>query len=434
MFVQSIHDLADEITTLAAHISAATCRFLVLLAEFDERGGWADEGCKTCAAWVSWKCSMQANAAREHVRVARRLPELPRVREAFERGELTYSKVRAITRVENIEDEEGLVTLARHATASQLERLIRSYRSVLAVEDPERHRPERSVSWSYDEDGSLVLRARLPAEEGALVVAALEAARDRLAEPADVEDAALSPGAVEEAAAAAAKSRNADALLTLTEASLDESAPGGSSADRYQVVVHVDAAALQGESAAGDAARAELEAGVPLPQEVARRLACDASLVRVIEQDGRPLTVGRKTRSIPPAVRRALRARDGGCAFPGCTNRRHVDAHHIEHWAHGGRTDLENLVHLCRHHHRLVHEGGFRIERRRGRLAFFTPKGRRLMAAPPVRRGSCPELLAGHTRRGLRVSAETPTPLSHDRLDLSLGVDAMLAFAPGPPP
>lgn len=424
MFV-SLTDLADELTTLAAHINAATCRWLSLLAEFDAREGWGVEGCKTCAHWVSWKCSMDPGAAREHVRVARRLPALPLVRDAFAAGELSYSKVRALTRIEHVDDEAELVTLARHATASQLERLVRGYRSVVAVELGTPRKDARTLSWHHDDDGSLVLRGRLPAEEGALVVAALEAARERLAAERGV--APTGPSASRDGQAAD-RPTNADALLALTEHTLDDVTRGGSSADRYQVVVHVDASSL---TQAGDQdGRAELDTGVPLPRQVARRLACDASLVRVVEQDGRPLTVGRRTRSIPPALRRALRSRDGDCAFPGCTSTRHVDAHHIEHWSDGGRTDLDNLVHLCRHHHRLVHEGGYRIERRHAGVIFFAPSGQRLATVPRPPRGDCPTLLADHERRHVRVSAETVVPLSHDPMDLDMAVDAMLAIAP----
>ncbi len=175
--------LEREITELASHIHAATCRWLGLVAEFDRREGWAGWGYRSCAHWVSWRCSIAPGAAREHVRVARRLESLPLVRAAFAEGRLSYSKVRALTRVEDVTGEDELVMLAEHASAAQLERLLRAYRGVVAVERAE---PERWVSWSHDTDGSLLLRARIPAEEGALVVAALEAGREAVCERADV--------------------------------------------------------------------------------------------------------------------------------------------------------------------------------------------------------------------------------------------------------
>jgi Domain of unknown function (DUF222)/HNH endonuclease len=150
-------------------------------------------------------------------------------------------------------------------------------------------------------------------------------------------------------------------------------------ADSYQVVVHVDLDALASDEPAGDAA-SQIDDGYWLHPETARRLACDASVIRILERDGRPLLVGRRTRSVPPALRRALESRDRCCRFPGCTQRRFLHAHHIEHWAHGGRTDLSNLVHLCTFHHRLVHGGGYTLERAGtgGQLRFIRADGRPL--------------------------------------------------------
>jgi Domain of unknown function (DUF222)/HNH endonuclease len=427
VFVKSLDDLSDEIASLAAHLNAATARWLTLVAEFDERGGWGREGCKTCAHWVSWRCAVSPGVAREHVRVARRLRDLPAVAAAFARGELSYSKVRAITRVEEIDDEEELIALARNATAAQLDRVVRGYRSVLRVEaDADRAYEERSLTWYWDDDGTVVLRGRLPAEQGALLVEALEAARDALGPPPRPTD--VSAGTP---SATPVSARNADALLALADASLD-SDENASTADRYQVVVHIDAEALPaGTDAGGSSGRCELEVGVPLAHAAARRLSCDASLVAMVERNGQPLSIGRKTRTIPPALRRALRSRDGGCAFPGCTQTRHVDAHHIEHWSDGGRTDLVNLVQLCRHHHRLVHEGGYTVRHRGRRVAFWTPDGCPLPHAPRSPRGECDAVIAPGTTGRARVSAEALVVRDGERMrDLGLCVDALLRISP----
>src|SRR5918997_4103373 len=180
MCSRTVDGLADEITALGSHIHAATCRWLGLVAEFERRGGWAEWGARSCAHWLSWRCSISPVAAREHVRVALRLEELPLIREAFAEGRLSYSKVRALTRVEKVVEEEQLLSMARHATAAQLERLVRAYRGVdaraRAAEDGGR---ERYVTWDHADDGSLLLHARLPAEEGAVVLAALEAGAGR---------------------------------------------------------------------------------------------------------------------------------------------------------------------------------------------------------------------------------------------------------------
>jgi hypothetical protein len=327
---------------------------------------------------------------------------------------------------------------------------MRAYRGAVAVERAAAGgEPERYVTWSEDDDGSLLIRARLPAEEGALVVTALEAAVERLANGDAVADtsgaasgeralgrdfAATAPGASGESKGASAEApstgaRRADALLLLAETLL-ASGPRQRTSDRFQVVVHVDAEALAGNAAGG---RCETDGGAPIAAETARRLACDAGLVPLFEAaSGQPLSVGRKTRAIPPALRRALASRDRGCRFPGCCERRFVDAHHLRHWAHGGETSLGNLVQLCRHHHRLLHEGGYSIDGHpTGTLIFRRPDGRRLPAAPPPPPGSANALAREHRRRGHTIAADACVPAwAGERLDLAAAVDAVLTFAP----
>lgn len=457
----TLDELGDEITTLAAHINAATCRWLQLIGEFDARSGWAEWGCLSCAHWISWRCSISPGAAREHVRVARRLRDLPLVTATFAAGELSYSQARALTRIEDVEQEASLVELARHSTAAQLEKIVRAYRGV-ALEAAERTHELRHLDISYAEDGAMVLRGRLPAEDGALVLRALELIRDRrpaVGVPAETRGGDVSAeargdvpaetrgddvpaetsGDVGDGADAAAGvepptfgARTADALVELADrmlaAGIDDDGTERTGGDRFQVVVHVDAGALADEPDG----RAEVEGAGPVSAETARRLCCDAALVRLTEQEGAPLSVGRKTRSIPPALRRAMRARDGGCRFPGCQQHRWVDAHHIEHWAHGGETSLENLVTLCRHHHHLLHEGGFRVDRGSGGDPVFRrADGRRLRPTPRPRRGDPGCLRAQDRREGRRMTPDTPVP--HwwgDRLDLPAAVDAVLAAAP----
>jgi hypothetical protein len=153
--------------------------------------------------------------------------------------------------------------------------------------------------------------------------------------------------------------RRADALAEMAEGYLANGPASSSTADRYQVMVHVTAET----SDAAEATNNYLEHGPHVSAETSRRIACDSSISILHEdRDGQPLDIGRKSRVIPPAMRRALRARDEGCRFPGCTNKYFIDGHHIKHWADGGETSLKNLVQLCRHHHRLVHEGGFTCE------------------------------------------------------------------------
>jgi hypothetical protein len=328
-----------------------------------------------------------------------RLRELPAIRETFGRGELSYSQVRALTRIATPEVEADLVRVARHATGAQLEVVVRAYRGVLERElgesDPEHRR--RFVRCLHDVDGALLITARLPAEEGALVMAALDAGRD----------------AVRASARASAETTqngdSADALVLMADTMLASGPAERAGGEHYEVVVHVDVEALAHDD---PGAACELDDGPALHPETARRLACDASVVRILERDGRPLSVGRRTRSVPPALRRALRSRDRTCRFPGCTQRRFLHAHHVDHWAHGGRTDLSNLIHLCAHHHRLVHEGGYRIEpRARGDLCFRGPDGRALPAVPRLPRGDTFALTRRNHR--LAVGPKTCQPHSH---------------------
>jgi len=164
-----LEDLEQAICELAAHLASATCRWLLLVAEFDERLGWAEWGVHSCAQWLSWRCSIGLCAAREHVRVARRLTELPLVREVFAAGQISYCKARAITRIATAETEGYLVDLARHATGAQMEKLVRGYRGALAATlgTTRRAHELRHLTWSWDDDGSLCFRGRLPADEGA---------------------------------------------------------------------------------------------------------------------------------------------------------------------------------------------------------------------------------------------------------------------------
>jgi hypothetical protein len=441
--------LEREIGELAAHIHAGTSRWLALVAEFDRREGWAGWGCKSCARWISHTCGLAPLAAREHVRVARRLSELPLIRAAFDRGELSYSQVRALTRVATTELEATLLELARHATAAQLERTLRAYRGVVARElsPADVAHGDRYLVCEHDEDGSLLLRGRLPAEEGALVLKALEAGRDSLradAFPGAIAEPDEQPSSegrdvsaetpTEESIGAAgerAPASNAGALVLMADTLLASGAAPRSGGDSYQVIVHVDAAevAARGFDAVGEGA-CQLDDGSLLHPETARRLACDASIVRILERDGRPLSVGRRTRSVPPALRRALLSRDRCCRFPGCTQRRFLHAHHIDHWAHGGPTELANLVHLCRFHHRLVHEGGYTLERagRAGELRFRLPDGRILPDVPSPHTSHTGALPRANARRRVEVGPDTCASWwLGDRLDLSLAIDALVA-------
>jgi len=340
--------LGAEITELCSYIYAAESRLLTLIREFDEKEYWAQQGLCSCAHWLNFKCGIGMNAAREKVRVAHALAKLPKISKSFAEGALSYSKVRAITRIADESNEDYLLMIARHGTAHHVEKTVSKYRTAKRLQDAEfanEQYENREVTHYYDHDGCLVIKARLPAEQGALVVKALEMAMD-----ADYVGARPARDIEEEPVPIAA--RRADALANIAETYMNNNESSGSTADRYQVVVHVTAET------------SNLEDGPHVTAVTSRRIACDSSIVAIKEdKNGEPLSIGRRSRSIPPSMRRALRARDKGCRFPGCTNTRFVDGHHIRHWADGGETSLDNLVMLCRHHHHLVHEGGFACEK-----------------------------------------------------------------------
>jgi len=408
--------LADKITTLAGQINAANYRFLKLIAEFDRREGWAGFGIRSCAHWLNWKCGIALSAAREKVRSARALDGLPGINEAFEKGELSFSKVRAMTRVATSLNEPYLLMIAEYGTAQHMEKVVKSFRTVSRYEDgmngcvngcvnddsnnnfdkdefgrskkkreldaDQLQQENRMLSCYQDDDGMWIINAKLPAEEGSLLVKVLKELGDQIADSVKSKEKSLSMGAAELKSVSAETQDyenvsfisdtitfpqcRADALVALSEHYLasptDSSVPALSSlkaAERCQLVLHVHT---------GDESSPNLDASLEgrwLLPSAAKRLACDASLL-IVKEDGagNVLDIGRRSRIIPAAMSRALGVRDGGCQFPGCCESRYVEGHHIKHWADGGETKLDNLVTLCKYHHRELHKGTFYLSLR----------------------------------------------------------------------
>jgi 5-methylcytosine-specific restriction endonuclease McrA len=434
--VAELDRLGDEIAELAVHLDAATARLLEMIREFDARGGWS-HGFRSCAHWLSWRVGMQLGAAREHVRVARAFGSLPRLAEALARGELSYSKIRALTRVATPETEERLLAVGQAGTACHVERIVRGWRRVdrLAEAREDAHRQKsRALHVYQDDDGMVVIRGRLTPEQGAVVMQALAAARETLYQrtrtapncPADVPAGTPSPSA---------EQQQADALALIAESALHHELDPGAPGERYQVVVHVDAAVLSDADAPGQSV---LDGGTHVFAETSARLACDATrVVMRHEPDGRIVEVGARTRTIPPAIRRALHARDRGCRFPGC-GVPFGQGHHIRHWAQGGPTTLSNLAMLCRRHHRTVHEQGYQAERLAdGTLRFTRPDGRPLpdVPTPPaVPTDPVQVLRARHESAGLRLHARTACPRWRgERLDVVYAIDVLHLRAIGEP-
>ena len=417
---ESVSRLEAELTELWGHINAANYRFLKLLAEFDRREGYARHGLGNTAHWLNWQCGIGAVAARERVRVARALGSLPKISAAFEQGQISYSKVRAMTRLATPENELELLNIALYGTAHHIESLVRRYRRARRAEEAARseelHR-HRSLRLYYDGDGALTIHGKLPPELGALVKQALEAVMAQLESDenktqSNVSAETFSDDAAREQVAEPIAARRADALVEMAQQALGGRGHDlGSVADRYQVVVHIAEAALTEPNTADNdqLKRCEVEDGPSLAIDTAKRLACGGALVGLIEdRDGNPLDVGRRTRAITPALKRALKARDGGCRFPGCTHTRFTEGHHVEHWANGGETKLSNLITLCRFHHRLVHEGGFGLKATDDGIFVFTrPDGSRINEVGPEMAGAVLPLFEAHRASGLTIDAET---------------------------
>lgn len=414
--------LGEQICELAGHLAAATCRFLVLLGDFDAREGWAGWDMPSCAAWLSWKCQLSSGTAREHVRVARALRVLPVTRAEFAAGRLSFAKVRALTRIATPVTEADLAELAGPMTANQLERFARAHRKVSAADDAAA-RVRRRLAWRWEEDGSLAITVHLPPLDGATILKALRAAAGDLEHPHDGPSAGSGVSAETSAAgsaeappgASAGSSRGlaptssslADALMAVAESFLAGKVATAANPDIYQVIVHVGTDVLAGGTArptgdpppaaetrgAGPAGRGRchVEDGPAISPTTAEMIACESTLSWMLhDRDGTLLDIGRRRRRPTAALRRAVRDRDGGrCRFPGCESRR-VDLHHVQFWRNGGKTSYINLVSLCKHHHRLVHDRGYFIAAiPGGGFTFTAPDGRGIPAspAPPGRAG-----------------------------------------------
>jgi len=353
----------DRATAIAAAASAEALRVVAL---YDEQKLWVRDGATSMTGWLAGRYGLARGTAREWVRVAHRLRDLPKIAEAYAAGRLSWDQLRPLTRFATPETDEywaerapSLRPWTLHREAERHERVRRR--------DIERAQQMRYLSLHWDHELPVLhLEGMLPAEQGAAVQQALE----RRAEEVVLADRPDSPQ----------EARLADAMVELVTGSSDGDSPAST------LVVHVDADVLAGNEQLVGPWLAETETGQRLHSEAVRRLACDARIEWILESGGRAVGIGRRGRTVPGAIARLLRHRDRGCRFPGCERRRWVKAHHIVHWAAGGETNLDNLVLVCHAHHRLIHEGGWRISGHPARdLRFHDPGGRPLRMTPPNR-------------------------------------------------
>ena len=353
--------LAGAVSTLAAHIHSATYRLLALIAELDRREVWAAQGALSCAHWLSWACGIDTHTAREKVRVARALTELPLLSEALANGEFGYSKVRALTRIATGDNEADLLNIGLHGTAQHVEKFVRLHRRAKRAEETERADAQheyRGLTFWHEDDGTVVLHGRFPPEMGARILSALDAAMvahageqpaagwdDEGTAPEDVPrgtsrrdspsaDATTDPRVRETVSGLQSRDdqvsptdvprgtflrgpsrtvRRADALAWMAERLFEPGDAPVLSPDRHEIVVHVEAEVL----ADGRAGRCEIEHRTAIAAETARRLCCDAGIVPVVDgPNGEPLSVGRRTRSIPHPYAVHLRAATAAAASP----------------------------------------------------------------------------------------------------------------------
>ena len=443
--------LGDQIAKMSVHLDAAMHRLLTAIREFDIASGWHVQGALSCAHWLAWRVGWDLRTARERVRVARKLAELPLVDEQLRTGVMSYSQARAISRVATAEKEELWIEYATRMPASQLDKLCSSYQNVQAYDQAHsaitgavagttsgavlaaQVAALRSVTRRSLDNGMVKFEVVLASDEAAIVWAALNAgiataptATDKIptvstpAEPTSTYP-TVTTGAAPTAASASGTAHTpaehllatpptAKATMSVDRGRQRADAFMGIIQDRLrgarplrtpiEIIITVPHAGLHGSAEPSDLAM--MADGEVIATSTARRLCCDAGVVVAhVDAHGVPLSVGRKTRTIPTAIMRALRLRDRTCRFPGCMHSRYVDGHHIKHWANGGETALSNLMLLCSAHHTLLHEGGCRVEADGGHgWNFFDHRNRRI-DAPPARTTS------NHDHAALTITANT---------------------------
>jgi len=399
-------ELAAEVARLGAQLAAGQARLVELAAEADRRGLWGGKwDARNLAEWLSWLTGMSPKSSRDHALLADKLEELPETHAALAAGSISFDQARLIASAEAPEHDAKLTELARQTTTGQLQRVVRAYRKVTALSetaDANAAHERRYLDYYFLED-HFELHGRLTTEDGAVVAKALDRATDKLfraggrdSVPYESKAAWDSPGQL-----------RADALVEVAESWLGEH-KSSSRANSYEVIVHVDADALSSDAAG---ARCEIDGAGAIAPETARRLTCDSAVVGLVESHGEPLSIGKRSRRVPHGMRRALEARDRSCRFPGCANNARLDSHHIVHWTtEGGPTELENLLLLCKRHHRLVHEGGYTLSQARDGTWVFTRPTGDVVELPQRPRSSHEELTRSNHSEGREPEREPYAP------------------------
>lgn len=380
----SIEEIESQLVSWSARESAVKAELLGVLAEWMARRGWERWGCTSPQQWLSWKCGLGRVAASVHIRVAMALTGLPAIAAALADGRITWSKVRAITRVATPASEQEWLTFALAGTAEHVDRLVRSFRRITPA-DAEHQHTDRRFWTTQDDDGSTVLHAKLPTEIGAAIATGLRAS-------------------VKPERGVPLAARMADRFV--------EAVTGGATIEP-DLTIHVDAAVLDGEP--GVCATAS---GYAVAPEVALQAVCGGSVRWAIHDGHEVVAVSRERRFGTAMQRRAAQARSRTCELDGCDDDgEDFDLHHVVPDAHGGRATHRNMRRLCKPHHRLVHLRGWRVQvLANGRVGFVDRDGRPVDHRIPtfaVRE---------------RPPAGTPVPAwCGEPLDVNLALDALFS-------
>jgi len=376
--------IRQRLKSLSRDMTSQHADLLALLVRFDDLQGWKTSGARHCAAWMNLEIGISLQLSWEYLRVGRKLQLLPTLNALFRVGKLSWSKVRLISRVADQDSEPLLCHAALDASVSDVKRICEAYRWGEDGNSDNNSQDEndralqqwdsRSLTWNNTGNGSTLIQLVVPPEIAQAFLNSIEHSMNQL----DTTDSKLSN------ADYTMSQRRADAAVLMAEASLQSAGKAVATADRYQVIVSVDAADLPAAQSGHRTAshkvvnpsscpatnntniptkRPMLNGAGSIAHETVRRITCDCSLSIHKTIKGEPVDIGRKSRVWPTAMERAIKERDKHCVWPGCTQSRHLHIHHIKHWADGGATSVSNGVCLCSHHHTLVHEGGYTIQR-----------------------------------------------------------------------
>ena len=348
--------IQHRLKALSQDITSSHADLLELLVRYDDIEGWKNSGASHCAVWMNLELGISLQLGWEYLRVGRKLRLLPTTTALFRAGKLSWSKIRLIVNVADPDNEKTLCHAALDASVTTVKKLCNEYRwtqddnGESENERAMRQWDDRSLLWDELSTGSTRIQLILPPEIAQAFLSSVEHSLNQT--DADNSDTKISQ-------------RRADAAILMAETSLQAAGRDIATADRYQVIVSMEAPEVVSEETShspSPSKRPTVKGANYIAQETAKRIACDCSISTITKTDGEPIDIGRKSRLWPNGMTRAIKDRDQHCQFYGCTHTHNLQIHHIVHWANGGSTSVENGVCLCHYHHTLVHEGGYSIK------------------------------------------------------------------------